>query len=240
MIAFGPLLDGEPLTPDERFAHGWYEPALCDVVDDAGALRYEVWTCNVDCGIVFVGGTTTVVAPIIQFGFAANDLAAWLALATATPLPERVGAATVSWAIDEGGPSLCPHTNEMTEWPRTMLEIGPAWSVLVEALRPWDLTGALVGLVTASTGSRSETLRGAYGPAAVHDASAVCTYATLFDAVPSDAVTRLPQPLAILERLGITTGDGIDLPWIETQLAALRELVHTAAAANEGLAVVVR
>jgi len=240
VLAFGSVLDGEALTPAERFAQGWYEPAICDVVDEAGLVRYEVWTSNVDCGAVFVGGTTTLVAPIIQFGFATNDLAAWLALATATPLPERVGAATVSWAISEdGGPMLCPYTDELTKWPRSSLRIGVAWPVLVEALRPWEATRALVGLVTARTGARSATLRGAYGNAAVHDALAVRTYAVLFEAVPRDAIARLPQPLAILERLGIAPGDGIDISWIEAQLAALRELVRTTAAANQGLAVAV-
>ncbi|MER2562385.1 MAG: hypothetical protein ABTQ32_16790, partial [Myxococcaceae bacterium] len=141
VLALGPVLDGSELTLDERLAAEWYAPALTEVVDEQGQAAYEVWTCDVDCGAVFVAGTDTLVAPIIQGGFAAPDLAVWAALALA-----ENQLSSVSWAVsEEGGPSLVqvpPGATSLKGLAR--FEVGPAWPVLIEALPDDALRGFLL------------------------------------------------------------------------------------------------
>ena len=219
VLAMGPVLDGSELTLDERLAAGWYEPALTEVVDGLGGAVYEIWTCDVDCGAVFVAGTTTLVAPIIQGGFAAPDLKIWSALALAENRP-----ASVSWAVsEEGGPTLVqvpPDATSLSALPRFV--VGCAWPVLVEAMRDEELTRFLL----ASGGIRRPGLKGPYGLAAYFDRAQVDALAERIDRVPVDAIGRLTDPFASLHRYGMSEGDGIDVPWFEAQLTRLRQVLH--------------
>lgn len=239
--AFGPLLDGMALTAEQRFAAGWYAPSLCEVVDAGGRARYEIWTCDVDSGAVFRAGTTTLVGMIVQGGFACPDLAVWTELAGATlPDQDDCGVCRVSWALSEdGGPILYRLDADSVALDEAhALELGPAWPVLVEAVAGWDSDGSLRGLITASGGSPSNTLSGLYGPAKVFDAAAVASLAAAIAKLPNDAVARVAQPLAAIERLDLPT-DGIDVEWLSDRLAALRDWIVAAATASQGLAVTV-
>lgn len=219
VLALGPVLDGSELTLDERLAAEWYEPALTEVVDEQGRAAYEVWTCDVDCGAVFVAGTDTLIAPIIQGGFAAPDLGVWSALALSENQPS-----SVSWAVsEEGGPTLVqvpPGATSLAGLPRFV--VGPAWPVLVEAMGDEELTRFLL----ASSGARRSGLKGPYGLAAYFEPSEVGVLAGRIDRVPSDVIARLKEPFASLHRFGISEGDGIDLPWIEAQLTRVRQVLH--------------
>lgn len=228
VVVLGSVLDGSTFTLEERLAAGWYEPALWDVVDGSRLPCYEVWTCNGDSGAVFIAGTTTLIAPIIQHGFAAPDLGVWASLSLADDQPPGV-----SWAVsEEGGPSLIhvpPGLSSLSGLPR--FEVGPAWPVLVEALADEPLERFML----ASGGTRRGELKGPYGPAAFFDRAEVEALAARIDRVPVDALSRLSDPFASLRRYGISPGDGIDLPWFETQLIGLRQALH----AGQAIAVTV-
>ncbi|MBL8937067.1 MAG: hypothetical protein JNM69_21090 [Archangium sp.] len=219
VLALGPVLDGSELTLEERLAADWYEPSLCEVVDAQGRAVYEVWTCDVDCGAVFVAGTTTLVAPIVQGGFAAPDLGAWSTLALAENRPS-----SVSWAVSsEGGPSLvqlAPGATSLSGLPRFV--VGVSWPVLVEALGDEALTRFLL----ASSGTRRPELKGPYGGAAFFDRAEVKALAARIDQVPPNAIARLTDLFASLRRYGIGEGEGIDRPWFEAQLVRLRQVLH--------------
>lgn len=232
VVALGSVLDGSELTLEERLAAGWYEPALCDVVDETGRARYEVWTCDVDCGAVFFAGTSTLIAPIVQGGFASPDLGVWAELALAQSPP-----ASVSWSINpEGGPVIVAFeagAQSLKGLPR--FEVGAAWPALVEAVDDDTLRRFLL----ASGGSRLPGLKGAYGPAATFDSTEVEALAARLSAVPVDALARLADPMERLRRYGIAPGDGVDVAWFEAQLGGLRALFTDAVRARQSLAVVV-
>lgn len=235
----GVALDGQALPFAERLEAEFFDPALTDVVDDEGVVRYEVWTAS-DAGGVFVAGTTTLIAPISQGGFCAPNLAAWADLALATPLDGSPTSA-VSWAVNpEGGPVLIAiddSVRSLAGLPR--FELGPAWPAVIEALRPFDRAGALRGFLLASGGERRDGLKGGYGPAVCFSARRLVELASAFAEVPADAVRRLEAPLAALARYEITTGEGIDASWIEGQLERTRKLVADAVATQRGVAVVI-
>ncbi len=231
VVALGSVLDGSELTLEERLAAGWYEPALCDVVDETGRARYEVWTCDVDCGAVFFAGTTTLIAPMVQGGFASPDLGVWAELALAQSPP-----ASVSWSINpEGGPVLIafePGCASLSGLPRFAL--GPAWPAVVDALDDEVLRRFLL----ASSGARTPGLKGLYGPAATFDVNEVEALEAKLRLVPLDALARLADPFESVRRYGIKPGDGIELEWFETQLMALRALLERTVGARQALAVV--
>lgn len=85
----------ERLTDDEdaEFDEGGplYKPELCDVIDDAGAVVYQLWTYCVDSGSLFRAGTTESVGGFIQNYLEVEDPALYREIALALKAAKEDG-----------------------------------------------------------------------------------------------------------------------------------------------------
>jgi len=236
LVALRARLEGPSDATAEEILSTLYEPDLWELIDERGALVYEAWTCAVDGGAFFYAGTHDLLADIVQFGVALNDLEAWSALADADRSAcAGFAMAMVDLSIDpDCGPSYACVTERATgsfhdaRLPR--VELGPIWPAAARAIAPFDHDGSLRALLLGASRDRLAGLYSTYGAPSIFRRAAIERARAC--PLPPDAAARVGPEIHALDL-------EVEPAHVDASLAAITSLLDAALDRDELVAVAI-